>query len=209
MFRLILKFISSLCNQKQAALDLLPPQLHPRQPFKSWLKINGRVRGSRGGTRAGEAGKEKRQCLNTKIGFWESRLQLLPDRGVVRSSHNSAVFNCSAHTPPWILHYRTIGFLVLPPPCTEQELQTRRTSIQVKPSPHCERGPPHSGTHTMQTRPAFKPHNGWTHSERALHHYMSPAIIISAWTILLAFQTIVFFFGVGSLTKLVKKGVSF
>lgn len=36
------------------------------------------------------------------------------------SSHNSAVFNCSAHAPPWILHYYTIGLLVLPPLSVKQ-----------------------------------------------------------------------------------------
>ena len=80
------------------------------------------MRGSREET--GEGMKRRRQCLSRGKGIGEGsrpkQQLLLPDRGWEGLLHNSAVFNCPAHTPPWILHYRTIGRLVLPPLSVEQ-----------------------------------------------------------------------------------------
>lgn len=78
---------------------------------------------------------------------------------IARSSHHSVVFNCTAHTPPWILHSCTIGLLVLPH-CALRRAAATALKHPSPACPRCEQGRPHSNTHTTQIKPAFMLFNG-------------------------------------------------
>lgn len=78
---------------------------------------------------------------------------------IARSSHNSAVFNCAAHTPPWILHSCSIGLLVLPH-CALRRPPATALKHPSPACPCCEQGRPHWSAHTPQIKPAFMLFNG-------------------------------------------------